>query len=84
MAPTVTKSVGLTPKVCIFCSERLEPPSPPRDVEGLKRFLSAQYKILPRRKTGVCSKHQRRLAKRIKLARELGLLPYHGQRNRGS
>ncbi|HOM68369.1 MAG TPA: 30S ribosomal protein S18 [Candidatus Paceibacterota bacterium] len=47
-----------------------------QDVETLKKFLSPSYKIKPREKTGLCSKHQRQLAKSVKLARQLALLPY--------
>jgi len=47
-----------------------------QDVETLKKFLSPSYKIKSREKTGLCSKHQRQLAKAIKLARQLALLPY--------
>ncbi len=47
-----------------------------KDPEFLKRFLNEQGKILPRRITGTCAKHQRRLALEIKRARALGMLPY--------
>lgn len=69
----------MPPRSCIFCTEELAAPDV-EDREALRRFLSPQAKILPRRKTGVCSKHQRRLARAIKRAREIGLLPYAGQR----
>jgi len=61
-------------KVCYFCSEKIV--ADYKDVELLKRFISEQYKILPRRVTGNCAKHQRTLAIAIKRAREIGLLPY--------
>ncbi len=47
-----------------------------KDVELLKRFLNDQGKILPRRVTGTSLKNQRRLARAIKRARHLALLPY--------
>jgi len=47
-----------------------------KNTDLLKRFLSGLAKIKPRKKTGVCAKHQRKLAKAIKRARALGLLPY--------
>jgi len=47
-----------------------------KNTDLLKRFLSGLAKIKPRKKTGVCAKHQRNLAKAIKRARALGLLPY--------
>jgi small subunit ribosomal protein S18 len=64
--------------VCFFCAHGLEEVTL-RDTELLRRFLSGQHKILPRKKTGSCSRHQRVLAREIKRAREMGLLPYRGQ-----
>lgn len=50
-----------------------------RDPELLKLFLSTQGKILPRRKTGITARSQRRIAREVKRARELGLIKYRGQ-----
>lgn len=50
-----------------------------RDTEILKLFISTQGKILPRRKTGVSARHQRQIAREVKLAREIGLIKYRGQ-----
>lgn len=50
-----------------------------RDTEVLNLFVSGQGKILPRRKTKISARHQRRIAAAIKHARELGLLGYRGQ-----
>ena len=47
-----------------------------KDVEILKRFLNPHGRILPRRATGLSAKHQREVARAIKRAREMGLLPY--------
>ncbi|WP_420595002.1 30S ribosomal protein S18 [Deinococcus sp.] len=47
-----------------------------KDVKMLRRFVSDTGKILPRRRTGLSAKHQRRIAQTIKLARQLALLPY--------
>ncbi len=47
-----------------------------KDVEVLKRFLTPHARIMPRRKTGLSAKNQRKLAKAVKRAREMGLLPY--------
>ncbi len=47
-----------------------------KDTEILKKFISPQYKITPRKKNGVCAKHQRRLTKAIKRARIAALLPF--------
>lgn len=45
----------------------------------LRRFLSSYYKIVPRRRSGVCAMHQRKLATAIKRARVLAILPYANQ-----
>ncbi len=47
-----------------------------KDVDLLMKFLNAQGRILPRRATGLSAKHQRDLARAVKRAREMGLLPY--------
>ena len=59
-------------KVCVFCVEKVDY----KDVTRLKRFVSERSKILPRRVTGTCAKHQRELTTAIKRARHLALLPY--------
>ena len=50
-----------------------------KDVELLKRFISANGKIIPRRVTGTSAKYQRKLARAIKRARQMALLPYVGE-----
>jgi small subunit ribosomal protein S18 len=62
-------------RVCTFCAEHIKIIDY-KDVERLRRFLSDRGKIEPRRKTGTCAKHQRRLALALKRARHLALLPY--------
>lgn len=62
-------------KVCVFCVEKVEEIDY-KDVTRLKRFISERAKILPRRVTGTCAKHQRELTTAIKRARHLALLPY--------
>ena len=62
-------------KVCVFCVENVEEIDY-KDVARLKRFVSERSKILPRRVTGTCAKHQRELTTAIKRARHLALLPY--------
>ena len=47
-----------------------------KDVETLKRYINDKGKILPRRITGACAKHQRHIAEQIKRARAIALLPY--------
>ncbi|GIW66462.1 MAG: 30S ribosomal protein S18 [Candidatus Parcubacteria bacterium] len=60
---------------CYFCSQNAKEINY-RDVDILKKFLSAGMKIKSKDKTGVCSKHQRKLACAIKRARQMALLPY--------
>lgn len=62
------------PKVCAFCAGDLEI-TDYHDSRMLGRFISDTAKILPRRRTGVCAKHQRRLATTIKRARMLAIIP---------
>ena len=61
-------------KVCYFCAENKV--ADYKNIDLLDRFISDQGKILPRRVTGNCAKHQRSLAIAIKRAREVALLPY--------
>ncbi len=66
----------LKKKVCRFCIGQYEQISY-KDVTVLKKFISTdRSKILPRRITGTCAKHQRRLANAIKRARTIALLPF--------
>lgn len=60
---------------CFFCSQNLQYVDY-KEVELLKRFSSAQGKVIDPRHTGVCAKHQRRLAQAIKRARFMALLPF--------
>jgi small subunit ribosomal protein S18 len=62
-------------KVCTFCVEKAEFIDY-KDVAKLRRFTSERAKILPRRITGTCAKHQRALTTAIKRARQIALLPY--------
>jgi len=62
-------------KVCKFCTEKIDA-IPYRDVRLLQGFVAERGKIVPRRLTGVCTKHQRRLASAIKQARNIALLPF--------
>ncbi len=61
-------------KVCKFCTKKMTIDY--KDPETLRRFTTEMGKILPRRITGTCAKHQRQLAKAIKRARVLALLPF--------
>lgn len=62
-------------KVCAFCVDRAQHIDY-KDVAKLRRFVSERSKILPRRTTGTCAKHQRELTESIKRARQIALLPY--------
>ena len=62
-------------KNCAFCNDKIDCLDY-KDVSKLKRFLSEAGKILPRRITGTCAKHQRMLSNAVKKARESSLMPY--------
>ena len=62
-------------KVCQFCVDKATYIDY-KDAARLRRFISERSKILPRRTTGVCAKHQRLLMEAIKRARQIALLPY--------
>ena len=61
-------------KVCVFCGKDNEIDY--KDTAKLKRYVSESGKILPRRITGTCAKHQRALTAAIKRARHVALMPY--------
>ena len=62
-------------KVCNFCVEKVEYIDY-KDVPRLRKYISDRAKILPRRVTGTCAKHQRELTTAIKRARQVALMPY--------
>jgi small subunit ribosomal protein S18 len=62
-------------KVCAFCVERVQYIDY-KEVSRLRRYLSERAKILPRRVTGTCARHQRSLTVALKRARHIALLPY--------
>lgn len=62
-------------KVCAFCTDKVETIDY-KDTLRLRKFISERYKILPRRVTGTCARHQRELTTAIKRARHVALLPY--------
>ena len=65
-------------KVCAFCQNKVEAIDY-KDINTLKKYITEGGKILPRRMTGVCAKHQRVLAVAIKRARLVDLLPFKGE-----
>ncbi len=62
-------------KVCQFCVDKIQYIDY-KDLPRLRRYMSERSKILPRRMTGNCAKHQRQLSTAIKRARHIALLPY--------
>lgn len=69
-------------KVCQFCADKIRTVDY-KDIKRLQRYLSDRGKILPRRRTGTCAKHQRGLARAIKRARHMALLPFVATPTRG-
>lgn len=61
-------------RVCIFCQNKSKPSY--TDLASLRRFLTDRAKIVAKERSGACSKHQRGVAKNIKYARHLALLPF--------
>ena len=62
-------------KVCGFCVDKVENIDY-KDIAKLRKYMSERAKILPKRATGTCAKHQRMLTEAIKRARQIALLPY--------
>lgn len=60
---------------CFFCSQNLKVIDY-KDIGLLRRFVSSQAKIIDPKHTGVCAKHQRKLAEAVKRARYMALLAY--------
>ena len=62
-------------KVCSFCVDKIDTIDY-KDVARLRRFVSERAKILPRRVTGTCARHQRELTVAIKRARQIAMMPF--------
>ncbi len=62
-------------KICSFCVDKVESIDY-KQYDKLKRFMTERSKVLPRRISGNCAKHQRQLTRAIKRARIMALLPY--------
>ncbi|MBU2539611.1 30S ribosomal protein S18 [Patescibacteria group bacterium] len=60
---------------CYFCQKNIEDIDF-KNTEVLSKFVSGSYKIKGRKKSGLCARHQRGIAKAIKRARQLGIMPY--------
>lgn len=65
-------------KVCSFCVEKLADIDY-KDISRIKRYITEKGKIIPRRTTGICAEHQRRLSTAIKRARMMALLPFKAE-----
>ncbi|NLK18008.1 MAG: 30S ribosomal protein S18 [Clostridiales bacterium] len=65
-------------KVCAFCVEKVDEINY-KDVSRLKKFITEKGKIIPRRMSGTCARHQRQLAQSIKRARVMALIPFIGE-----
>lgn len=63
------------PKVCHFCVDKVEHIDY-KEIDKLKKYITERSKIIPRRVTGTCAKHQRQLTRAIKRARLIALLPF--------
>lgn len=68
----------LRKKVCSFCADKANSIDY-KDVNRLKKYITEKGKILPRRQTGTCARHQRMLTQAIKRARYMALIPYVGE-----
>jgi small subunit ribosomal protein S18 len=62
-------------KVCFFCTSHIDEIDY-KDVRTLNRYVSDRGKILPRRVSGACAKHQRKITSAVKRARAVALMPY--------
>ena len=67
------------PKICQFCADK-NIAIDYKNTDLLRRFVTKDGKIRPRRQTGTCARHQRSLASAVKRARHIALLPFTGER----
>ena len=74
-APMRRRPMHRRKKVCVFCAEK-DKVIDYKDVNLLRKYISERGKILPRRITGNCAKHQRELTVALKRARQIALIPY--------
>ena len=75
---TPTRRFYSRPRVCQFCLDK-STHIDYKQADFLRRFITEDGKIRPRRQTGTCAKHQRELARAIKRARHVALLPFTGE-----
>ena len=72
---SMTRQRRIKKKVCAFCADK-NLVIDYKDSDKLKKYVSEKGKILPRRVTGLCAKHQREMTLAVKRARHIALLPY--------
>jgi len=65
-------------KVCRFCADKIEDIDY-KDVHKLRRYTTERGKIIPRRITGSCARHQRQLTAALRRARSIALLPFSSE-----
>ncbi|MCS7221509.1 MAG: 30S ribosomal protein S18 [Anaerolineae bacterium] len=75
------RRLGRQQRVCAFCAEHVKYVDY-KQVDVLSRYITERGQLRPRRKTGICAKHQRRVAVAVKRARHLALLPFTGEQVR--
>lgn len=80
-SPTGGRRFYSHPRVCQFCTDK-SVVLDYKQYDMLRRYISEDGKIRPRRQTGACSKHQRAVAREVKRARHLSLLPYTSEVSR--
>ena len=73
---SIIRQIRRRKKVCAFCADKEHDYIDYKDVNKLKRYVSERGKILPRRITGNCAKHQRALTVAVKRARHVAIMPY--------
>lgn len=78
-APTSSRRFVARPKICQFCADK-NISIDYKQYDMLRKFVTEDGKIRPRRQTGTCATHQRKLAVAIKRARHIALLPFTGER----
>lgn len=76
--PQPRRRLGRRPRLCNFCADRTKSIDY-KQVDQLERYLTGNAKMRNRRQTGNCARHQRMLARAIKRARHMVLLPYEGE-----
>jgi len=69
------EKINLKLKICYFCNQNIDSIDY-KDTDLLRQFISAQAKIMPRKRSHLCAKHQRSLASAIKRARFMAFLPF--------